>query len=147
MKSIENALKSIMKNTMKAIAILLFLTSATLNVCLFTGCRTLHEVVYGNPCKYAPSSVPSINDGGKAELVRIAGLLDIKTSGKTASDLSSDIRYKLDRSIDVPITFDTMAFEKMAKDLNSKEEKAMREYHRFISELQDKRVIVIEPEK
>ena len=132
---------------MKTIITLVFLASVALNVFIFTGCRTLHDAVFGNPCKYSPAPVQPVNDGGKAELVRIAGMLDIKTSGKTVSDLSSDIRYKLDRSTDVPNAFDAAAFEKMAKDLNSTEEKTMREYQRFISDLQGKKVIVIEPEK
>ena len=131
---------------MKIIVILLLIASVALNVGFLTGCQSLHDVVYGNPCKYGQAPVQSVNDGGKAELVRIAGMLDIKTSGKTASDLSSDIRYKLDRSADVPTVFDDADFEKMAKDLNSSEEKAMRDYQRFISDLQGKRVIVIEPE-
>ena len=106
----------------------------------------LHDTVFGDPCKFALPLQPSTQDG-KTELVRIAGLLDIKTSGKTVSDLSSDIRYKLDRSTDVPAVFDAAAFEKMAKDLNSDEASAMRKYQQFISSLQNKRVIVIEPEK
>lgn len=132
---------------MKTIAILLFIASVALNVGFITGCQSLHDAVYGNQCKYSQAPVQPVNDGGKAELVRIAGMLDIKTQGKTASDLSSDIRYKLDRSADVPTVFDDAAFEKMAKDLNPIEKKAMREYQRFISDLQGKKVIVIEPEK
>ena len=132
---------------MKTLAILLFIASVALNVGFLTGCQSLHDAVYGNPCKYSQAPVQLVNDGGKAELVRIAGMLDIKTSGKTSSDLSSDIRYKLDRNTDVPNAFDVAAFEKMAKDLNSAEEKAMREYQRFILDLQGKKVIVIEPEK
>ena len=136
-----------MKTLIKTLATLLFLTSAALNLLIFTGCRTVHDVVYGNPCKYRLAPAQPVNDGGKAELIRIAGMLDIKTSGKTASDLSSDIRYKLDRNADVPSAFDAAAFEQMSKDLRVEEKKAMREYQRFISELQGKRVIVIEPEK
>ena len=130
---------------MKTLTMLLLLASVALNVCFFAGCRSLHDAIYGNPCKYGP--VPSTNDNGKAELVRIAGLLDIKTSGKTVSDLSSDIRYKLDRKVEVPKTVDSEAFEKMAKKVNSEAETAMREYQRFISDLQGKRDIVIEPEQ
>ncbi len=132
---------------MKTIVTLVFLASIALNVFIFTGCRTLHDSVYGNPCKYSKVPVQPINDGGKAELVRIAGMLDIKTSGKTVSDLSSDIRYKLDRSVDVPGAFDAAAFEKMSKDLRVEEKKAMREYQRFISDMQGKKVIVIAPEQ
>ena len=136
-----------MKNVMKTLVTLLFLASAALNVFIFAGCRTLHDAVYGNPCKYSPVPVQSVNDGGKAELVSIADKLDIKTSGKKVSDLLSDICYKLDRSTDVPIVFDAAAFEQMSKDLRVEEKKAMREYQRFISELQGKKVIVIDPEK
>lgn len=130
----------------KKLAILLCLVSIALNVCVLAGCRSLHDAVYGNPCKYSPAPVPSVNGGNKVELVRIAEVLGIKTSGKTVSDLSSDIRYKLGCGTDVPSVFDAAAFEKMAKDLNSTEEKFMREYQRFISDLQGKRVIVIEQE-
>ena len=129
---------------MKTITIMLLVASVALNACFFAGCKSLHDAVYGNPCKYA-TPVPRADDDGKSELVRIASLLNIKTDGKSASDLSSDIRYKLDRSAVVPNVFDEAAFEKMAKDLNSSEEKAMREYQQFISDLQGNRVIVIEP--
>lgn len=129
---------------MKAIAVLLFLASIALNVCFFAGCRPLHDAVYGNPCKYYTK--PPDNDSGKDELVRIAGLLEIKTSEKSVLDLSSDIRSKLDRNVDVPTVFNADAFEEMTKIVNSEAEKAMREYQRFISDLQGKRVIVIEPE-
>ena len=129
---------------MKVITILLLIASVALNVCFVAGCRSLHDAIYGNPCKYG--AIPPATDSGKSELVKIAGLLNIKTSGKSASDLSSDIRYKLDRKVEVPATFDPAAFEKMAKDLRVEEKKAMSEYHQFISDLQGKRVIVIEPE-
>lgn len=129
---------------MKVITILLLIASVALNVCFFAGCRSLHDAVYGNPCKYG--SIPPATDSGKSELVKIAGLLNIKTSGKSASDLSSDIRYKLDRKVEVPATFDLAAFEKMVKDLRVEEKKAMSEYQQFISDLQGKRVIVIEQE-
>ncbi len=130
---------------MKTLAILLFLTSITLNVCIFAGCRPLHDTFYGNPCKY--NTYLPVNDNGKDELVRIAGLLDIKTSGKSVSDLSSDIRSKLDRNVDVPTVFNADAFEEMIKIVDPEAEKAMREYQRFISDLHGKRVIVIEPEQ
>ena len=131
---------------MKVIVFLLFITSLVLNVAILTGCRTLHDTVYGSSCKYSPQKQTDNNDI-KAELVRIASLLDIKTSGKTASDLSSDIRYKLERSADVPNAFNATAFERMSKDLRVEEKEAMRAYHRFIHDLQGKRVIVIEPER
>lgn len=129
---------------MKILSIL-FLVSATLNVCFLTGCQALHDAVYGNPCKYRP--LQPAGDDGKSELVRIANLLDIKTEEKSATDLSFDIRYKLDRCVDVPKVFDKEAFQKMEKDLRSSEKDAMREYQSFISSLQGKRVIVIEPEE
>ena len=99
---------------MKTITIMLLVASVALNACFFAGCKSLHDAVYGNPCKYA-TPVPRADDDGKSELVRIASLLNIKTDGKSASDLSSDIRYKLDRSAVVPNVFDEAAFEKMAK--------------------------------
>lgn len=129
---------------MKTIAILLLIASAALNVCFFAGCKSLHDAVYGNPCMYG--AVPSATDGGKSELARIAGMLSITTSGKSASDLSSDIRYKLDRSIDVPNAYDVKAFDELKQRLNPKQEEKIQEYQRFISDLQGKRIIVIEPE-
>ncbi len=130
---------------MKTITILLLIASVALNVCFFAGCRSLHDAVYGNLCMYG--ATPPATDSGKSELVRIAGLLGIKTSGKSASDLSSDIRYKLDRSIDVPNAYDAKAFDEMKQRLNPKQEEKIQEYQRFISDLQGKRVIVIEPEQ
>ncbi len=132
---------------MKIIAILLLIASVALNVGFLTGCQTLHDAFYGDPCKYSQSPVQPVNDGGKAELVRIAGMLDIKTSGKAASDLLTDICYKLEGSADVPTVFDDADFDKMEKDLNPIEKKAMRAYQDFISGLQGKKVIVIEPGK
>ena len=106
-------------STMTSLAVLLLIASISLNLCFFAGCRSLHDVVYGNPCKFGPGTVQVTNDSsGKAELVGIARKLGIKTSGK-----------------------------KMAKDLRVEEKKAMREYQDFISGLQGKRVIVIEPEE
>ena len=83
---------------------------------------------------------------GKAELTRIAQLLDIPTNGKSASDLVSDICYKLDRSTDVPDALDAAAFDKLFVRLLSGEKPALEKYQRFISGLQGKRIIVIEPE-
>lgn len=135
-------------STMTSLAVLLLIASISLNLCFFAGCRSLHDVVYGNPCKFGPGTVQVTNDSsGKAELVGIARKLGIKTSGKTMSCLASDICEKFDNSIVVPNAFDAAAFEKMAKDLRVEEKKAMREYQDFISGLQGKRVIVIEPEE
>ena len=129
------------------LAILLFIASIVLNVCFLAGCKTLHDAVYGNPCEYGGQiHAPSENDGYREELVRMAESIGIKTAGKNASDLSSDIGYKLDCGVDVPNALGIEEFEKMAKDLNPKEEESMRAYHRFISDLQGKRVIIIEPE-
>ena len=125
---------------MRNLTILLFIASAALNACFIAGCRSLHDAVYGKPCKYAP--VPRANDSCKAGFVHIAELMQIKTDGKTVSDLESDIRYKLERSVDIPSVYPE--FEELAKALGSKQKEAMREYQRFITDLQGKRVIVIE---
>ena len=131
---------------MKTLTVLLLLASIALNVCFFAGCKTLHDAVYGNPCKYGQPLTSTVYQQS-AELIRIAGLLNVKTHGKSSSDLTSDICYKLDRSADVPTVYNSSSFETMAKALGTEQEKAMREYQRFISELQGKRVIVIEPEQ
>lgn len=127
-------------------ATILLVCSAALNVGLLSGCAVFHDAIYGNPCKFSSAPTPVKVNDGKQELERIAELLDIKTSGRTTFDIASDIRCKLDGSPDVPLAYDTAAFEKMAKDLGTAEEKAMREYQCFITKLQGKRVIVIEPE-
>lgn len=150
---------------MKGILPFLFIVSIGLNVFFLTGCtstklgRWVHKTCYGDPCLLSQNAYPyqstppssklptqSSGDYGKVELERIARLLGIRTNGKTSSDLAADIRYVLDRKADVPSQFNSAAFEKMAKDLNTEEEKAMRDYQQFISDLQGKRVIVIEQE-
>ena len=129
---------------MKVLATILFIASAALNVVFLTGCKSLHDVVFGVPCRFAPSKPQEPKQDDKAELARIAGLLDISTTGKTTSDLAADIYYKLDRSTDAPSLFDASSFEEMTKVLGPEQEKAMREYQQFISDMQGKRVIVIE---
>ena len=126
---------------MKTLAVILFIASAALNIGFLTGCQSLHDAVYGSPCEFVPSA-PKQDE--TADLARIAGRLDIKTSGKTASDLVADICYKLDRSMDVPKAFDESAFNEATKDLLSGEKEILRKYQQFISDLQGKRVIVIE---
>ena len=125
------------------------LLSVAVNVGFLTGCAAFHDLAYGTPCKYAATSVPTTvprGDDGKMQLVSIAESLGIRTSGKSASDLASDIRYALDRSEPVPALLEDKAFEKMANGLGSSNEKAVRRYQEFITSLQGKRVIVVEPE-
>ena len=133
---------------MNKLLIVLLLASIALNVGFLTGCKSLHDTIYGEPCRFAGSerANPAQADG-KAELAKIAGLLDINTSKKTASDLAADICYKLNRTADLPQALDDSAFNKMVEAVSTNDEKAMREYQRFISSLQGKRVIVIEREK
>ena len=129
------------------LSLLLLVASAALNVGFLTGCQTLHDVVYGNPCKYAtPGHKESANTSGKEELIRIARLLDVNTSGMTVPDLSAKIRDKLDRNADVPQPFGDSAFNDVTKDLLSGEKEMLGRYQEFISGLQGKRVIVIERE-
>lgn len=131
---------------MKGFLSLLLILSIALNIGFVTGCATLHDAVYGTPCKYSTRPPIPSGDGGKAQLARIAQLLDIRTSGKSASDLVSDICYKLDRTEAVPDALDKSAFDKLSVRLLSGEKPALEEYQRFISDLQGKRVIVIAPE-
>lgn len=120
---------------MKAIPILLLLASLAFNVAFLTGCVTRGTFFGDEP--------PPSGDDGRARLVRIANLLDIPTTNKSAFDLESDIRHVLERTVTVPRAFDEAGFEKMAKDLTTQEEEAMREYQRFILRLQGKRVIAV----
>ena len=129
---------------MKVLAVILFIASVALNVGFLTGCQSLHDAVYGSPCKFVPAAP---KQDGATDLARIAGLLDIKTSGKAATDLVADICYKLDRNMDVPKAFDDSAFNDATKDLLSGEKEVLRKYQQFISELQGKRVIVIDRER
>lgn len=131
---------------MKGFLSLLLILSVALNVGFLTGCATIHNAVYGNPCKYSSHPPVSGGDGDKVQLARIAHLLEIPTNGKSASDLVSDICYTLDRSTDVPDALDTTAFDELFVRLLPGEKPTLKEYHRFISDLQGKRVIVIEPE-
>ena len=126
-------------------ATLLLAASVAVNAGFFAGCKSLHNMAFGDPCKYSTVQSPKVDDG-KERLESIAKLLNIRTAGKMAFDLESAIKDKLDHSIDVPKVFNSAAFEKMAKDLRIEEKEAMREYQGFISGLQGKRVIVIEPE-
>ena len=134
---------------MKVLLTLIVILSIAANIGFLTGCATFHDAIYGTPCKFSPDNHPAAptNNGGKAELVRIANILDIKTSGKSVFDIARDIRYVLNRNAEIPSVFDEVAFEEMAKDLNTSEEKAMRDYQRFVSSLKGKRVIVIAPEE
>jgi len=133
---------------MNKLLIVLLLASITLNVGSLTGYKPLHDALYGEPCRLASAerANPAQADG-QADLVRIAELLGINTSKKTASDLAADICYKLNRNADLPQALDDSAFNKMAEAISTADEKTMREYQRFISSLQGKRVIVIEREK
>lgn len=150
---------------MKGFLSLLFIASLGLNVMFLTGCtstqfgRWCHKVGYGDPCRLAQSQSsgavqttyhpnPSASSGneGKAQLARIATLLDIPTSGKSASDLESDILYKLDRQTPVPTALDQTAYDNLYKRLLTAEKPVLQDYQQFIFDLQGKRVIVIEPE-
>lgn len=129
---------------MKALLYLLTILSLALNVAFLTGCASLRD----NLCEWLhcnqSSSAPA-RDGGREKLAAIATLIGIKTEGKSAADLESDLRIALGRTESVPMPFEEEAFENMAKDLNTEEEEAMREYHDFILRLQGKRVIAFSP--
>lgn len=120
---------------MKTLATLLLLASLALNAAFLTGCVTRGTFFGSEPT--------SPDDGDRARLVRIAGLLDIPTEGKSALDLESDICHVLNRAMNVPQAFGEADFEKMAKDLNPVEREAMQQYQRFILSLQGKRVIAV----
>ena len=132
---------------MKGFLSLLLILSIALNIGFLTGCATFHDAVYGNPCKYSSHNPPMSGNDGKAQLTRIATLLGIPTSGKSASDLASDILYELDRQTPVPEALDPVSYDKLSERLLTAEKPVLLEYQRFISDLQGKQVIVIEPER
>ena len=128
---------------MKVLTILLLIASVALNVCFISGCKAFHDQVYGDPCRYAPE-VSNV-DASKAELERVAKRLDIEPK-QLPSELSSTIIDKFNRSnVEVPFAYD--GFEELANALGPEQEEAMRRYHQFITELQGKCVIVLEPEE
>ena len=139
---------------MKSFVHFLFIASIGLHVLFLTGCtnfsvgKWVHKKVYGDPCKYASATsgqtVHSV-DAETETLMLIAGDLGLHTD-RDAETLKHDIREAISDVRNPPRLFDGDAFEKMAKDLNSFEEDAMREYQRFIRSLQGKRLIVISPE-
>ena len=124
---------------MKALLTLIVILSIAVNIGFLTGCATFHDAIYGTPCKFS--------DGGKAELVRIANCLGIKTSGKEASDISGDIRYVLDRSAHVPASLSDTELAKVKNQLSSVQGGTVEEINKFVDSLQGKRVIVIAPEE
>jgi hypothetical protein len=130
---------------MKALLYLLTILSLALNVALLTGCASLRDSLCGLLHCNQLSSSP-VKDDGREKLAAIASLVGIETEGKSAADLESDLRIVLDRTEVVPAPYDEEAFEAMAKDLNTAEEEAMREYHDFVLRLQGKRVIAIAPD-
>lgn len=141
---------------MKRFLSFLLLLSIALSVGFLTGCRTIRKCVhnyillYGSaPCEFCSAnhvSQTQSKDADKVQLTRIATLLDIPTSGKSASDLESDILYKLDRRTPVPTALDQTAYDNLSKRLLTAEKPVLRDYQQFIFDLQGKRVIVIEPE-
>ena len=137
---------------MKTIQTLLFLASIGLNIAFLTGCQTIHDNIYGTPCKYAsakPTQTNLTGDDGREALVVIASDLGLPTDERDADTLIFDIRHLLSNRDTAPRLFDDDSFENMSKDLPpSKSDwvNSMREYQRFIRELQGKRIIVISPE-
>ena len=138
---------------MKSVVHFLFIASVGLNALFLTGCtnfsvgKWVHKKVDGNPCKYSSATAgQTVHTGGaeKEALMLIAGELGLH-GDRDAETLKHDIMEAISDVRNPPKLFDGDAFEKMAKDLNSSEEDAMREYQRFIRSLQGKRLIVISP--
>ena len=135
----------------KALLTLMFIASLGLNIMFLTGCtstrlgRWTHKQCYGDPCRLSPVSVSS-GDSARAELERIASSLSIKTAGKSASDLASDIRYVLDRNIQVPATLTDEEMKEVASLLSNTKAGKVKDLQRFVSSLQGKHVIVVSPE-
>ena len=120
---------------MKTFETLILLASLALTAAFLTGCVTQGTFFGGK--------TTSKGDDGRARLVRIAELLDIPTTDKSAFDLECEICHVLNRAMDVPQAFDEATFEKTAKKVNPKEEEVLRDCQRFILRLQGRRVIVV----
>ena len=135
---------------MKVILAVLLLLSLAANVGFLVGCETLHDATYGKPCRYSAQSQAGNQqmDEVKACLDKIAGSLDIRVEGKTASALAGDIKNRLDHiAYDIPEVMDDAAVEKLSVRLIGDEKTFVKEYQRFISELRGKgrKVVVVEP--
>ncbi len=135
---------------MKVILAVLLLLSLAANVGFLVGCETLHDATYGKPCRYSaqPQTGNQQMDEVKACLDKIAGILDIRVEGKTASALAGDIKNRIDHiAYDIPEVMDDAAVEKLSVGLIGDEKTFVKEYQRFISELRGKgkKVIVVEP--
>ena len=138
---------------MKAFLSFLLVLSVAVNVGFLSGCAEFHDAVYGNPCEYATGKVPEphpgpvANDGGKAELARIAEILGIRTEGKSASTLASDIRYVLDSHTEPPAVLSDDTLAEAKKRLPPEYWRKIETLQRDVSDLQGKRMIVYKPEE
>lgn len=182
------------------------LLSVTANIALLSGCRSVHDLVYGNPCEYQTRSLELANGPFllaedesilREKMVKLATIANVEPGTKNNAVLAGDIvaslekekrraddRLKVLRTIDIGLGDDgvesktdddliadiqerirelqlkltTMmesssvkvpspfsGFDKMAESLSTPEEMAMRTYHSFITGLQGKRVIILEP--
>ena len=138
---------------MKALLSFLLVLSVAVNAGFVTGCAAFHDAVYGKPCKYAtgkapePQPGPVANDGGKAELVRIAGILGIRTGGKSASTLASDIRFTVDQCAEPPSILSENTLKEAKNRLPPACWSEIEKLQRDVSDLQGKRMIVYKPEE
>ena len=135
---------------MKTILTLIFVASIGLNIAVLTGCQTIHDNIYGKPCRYAPKTTTQTirtGDDGREALAVIASELGLPIGERDAETLKIDILHVLMKRKTVPRLFDDDSFEDLSKDLPpSKTDwvNFMREYQRFIRDLQSKRIIVID---
>ena len=139
---------------MKTFLSFILILSIAVNIGFFTGCAAFHNAVYGVPCKIASAQTANrrpvssaAKDSGRAELVRIAELLGIQTSGKSADALAGDIRYVLDRSEAIPAELSNSTQSEAKRRLPPDAWREIEEHSRFVSDLQGKRVIAFTPEE
>lgn len=79
------------------------LLSITANIVLLSGCRSVHDFVYGNPCEYQnrPRNDPFIpaEDGSalRAKLVKLANIAHVESRDKKNEVLAGDIVTALEK--------------------------------------------------
>ena len=81
------------------------LLSATVNIVFLSGCRSVHDLVYGNPCEYQTRSTETANgpailveDGStlRTKLTKLASIAKVDVGEKSNDTLAGDIVKELE---------------------------------------------------